>query len=232
MGLLDEATVVRGDGPWSNGYDLEESGCGIAVRVAEVCAPTFTTVIGNPAGVPNVLKIEAFGIDAVLARDVRCALDQDLRRVDMALEAGQERAIGYVFERGPVASWESPHLKHADVQVLAATGTTVLQKIGEALAAWYGKAVGDPLVHLGLAAMLDLIDSTSSPDMLESIGATPVFSPGYSTGLIAVTGPVTVKIGTSQTVQAYGVTNNRTEIQATEVAAIEFDVCHAVRVGP
>jgi hypothetical protein len=230
MGLLDTATVIRGNGPWSNGYDLEESGCGLAVRVNDICAPTFEVVVGNPDGVPNVLQIKPFGLDAVLSRNVRCALDQDIDRTSSTLKKGEEQGIAHVFENGAYYDWPSPHLKHADVEVYTAPATDgILKVIGAALAAFYRKSPTTPLVHVGVNSMLSLLDDAGK-SLLSTLGAETVFSPGYSPDLIAVTGPVAVHIGTMETVQVYDTTHNRTDILATEVAAIEFDVCHAVYV--
>jgi hypothetical protein len=225
MGLLDSATVLRGDGPWSNGYDMEGSECGLAVRIGDICTPTPVNVVGDPTGTPSRVSIKPFGVDAVLGRDVRCALDSDLRRVDLALESSQERAIGYAFDLGAEADWESPHLHHADVEVI--TGADAEARVGSALERYYAKSASPALLHLGIGSAIRIMRDME--DILEMLGVTVVISPGYDSKLVAVTGPVTVRIGTSEVVQVYDSTNNRTEIQATEVAAIEFDMCIAVR---
>lgn len=228
MGLLDTATVIRGNGPWSNGYDLEESGCGLAVRVGDICAPTFQAVVGDPAWVPNVLQIKAFGLDATLSRSVRCALPQDMQRTQTTLKLGEEQAVAFVFEHGIVPGWASPHLMHEDVEnVSIPGGSTFLAAVGTVLTAFYRKSPHKPLVHVGVNSMLSLLDDAGK-SLLDTLGAEVVFSPGYSPDLLAVTGPVTVHIGTVESVQVYDTTNNRTDILSTEVAAIEFDVCHAV----
>jgi hypothetical protein len=230
MGLLDAATVIRGNGQWSNGYDLEESGCGLAVRVNDICAPAFEVVVGDPASDPNVLQIKPFGIDAVLSRNVRCALDQDMDRTSSTLKKGEEQGIAHVFENGAFFDWPSPHLHHEDVDVLTASPTdSFLKIVGQALKAFYRKSTSQPLVHVGVSTMLSLLDDAGK-SLLGTLGVETVFSPGYSTNLLAVTGPVTIRIGTTESVQVYDTTHNRTDILSTEVAAIEFDVCHAVYV--
>lgn len=230
MGLLDAATVIRGDGQWSSGYDQEESGCGLVVRVAEVCAPTFQAVIGDLTGEPNLLQVNAFSIDAALARSVRCALDQDLRRTSDTLKEGEEHAIAHVFENGIVPGWTSPHLNHVDVETVEVQkDDTTRDRIGKVLERYYAKSTMKPLVHVGLGTLLDLITG-SGTNYLDLLDVETVYSPGYSHDLLALTGPVKVLIGSAETVQVYDTSLNRTEIQATEVAAVDFDVCHAVRV--
>lgn len=231
MGLLDTATVRRGNGPWSNGYDLEESGCGLAVRVAEVCAPTFQVLVGDPMGAPNILHVSPFSIDAVLSRSVRCALDTDMRRVGSTLGDGEEYVIAHVFENGVVDNWASPNLHHEDVERLTlAKGLPALETLDALLHRYYAKTTSKPTVHIGMTVLLDLMKSLDK-NMLEPLGIDLVYSPGYSHSLVAATGPVTVHIGTSETIQVYDAPNNKTDIQATAVAAVEFDVCEAVLVS-
>jgi len=225
-GLLEAADVDRGAGEWTIGYDLKSSGCGRAVRVSDPCSPTTTPVVGDPTAEPAIYKVEPFGVDSVVGRNTRCAVEEDLSQNEAMLKACEERAIAHVFENGIVPGWESPHLLHADVPTVP-IGVTVDETVVAVLDAFWDVAAGPPLLHLGIGSAAQLAKETML--MLKATGVVCVVSPGYSAGLVAATDAVDINIGPVQSLQSYNTRTNRTEIQSNEIVGIEFDPCWAVR---
>lgn len=228
MGLLDVATVERGDGDWTHGHDQTASNCGIEVRVMGPCSALTSTVRGTVTDSPQIYQVLSFGVDAVLIRKARCSLAEDEQRIRDALLESEEQAIARVFNVGPEAAWTSPYLMHEDVSVLNTAGLTSIDNaVFRTLEFFYRNSTLAPVLHLGVAPAFQL--SLSARQALDEMNVKLSVSPGYSNGLVAVTGPVAVQIGSIQSVETFNTSTNMVEVQATYLASVDFDMCSAVR---
>lgn len=232
MGLLDVADVVRQDGEWSHGYDQQGSSCGLAARILDICDQAVAvTVRGDLTKAPEVLKIEPFAIDAMVVRDNRCALPDDEKRVADTLAMAEEKAIAQMFQDGAGVGWASPSLSHENVTVLTPPANQAIKDILAAELSWfYAVSTNAPIVHLGIGAAFSL--NNEAADLLERLGIPVAVSPGYTSGLVAVTGPVAVNIGREQTVEVYNTGLNKTEVQNSKIVTIDFDTCGSVVYSP
>ena len=232
MGLLDVSDVIRQDGDWSHGYDQAKSSCGFASRALDICdSNEVSTVRGDYTKSPEILKIEPFAVDAVIVRNNRCALPQDQQYLEQTLVEAEEKAIAQVFQDGIMAAWTSPSLSHENVTTLTPPVDAKVDGIVAAALAWfYAVSTEKPIVHLGIGAAFSF--SNEAVDVLKELGVEVSISPGYTTGLIAVTGPITIRIGQRQTVEVYDTKTNTTEVQVNEVATIDFDTCGSVAYTP
>jgi hypothetical protein len=229
--LLDVATVIDGDGNWTkaNGYEFDDLACGRTHGTADVCNPPTITVTDQPAA--TGFKAAPFVHHAQQEFGVRCAHEDAEAALTQAMRDAAEYIIGRQFWSGDVEDWvgatEGVYLEHADVETVAAA-TNVPASIAAALTAAYAAHPElTPTVHLGLTASYALPPGFTS----EHPRVTFVEGIGYPADGIAVTGPVTVHLGTIETISATSHNVNRLYISGTRLAAVEFGPCSAVRVA-
>ena len=240
MGLLDVATVVDDDGRWTAGYEIESWGCGLGEYITDLCTPSPIHVAGAEykapdGGVPGAVKIVPFGFTAGIARNTRYHSDADVPTLAEYI-AVSETPIARVFSQG-FAGFSGETLvttpdagKPSLTEVLAGADDTAT--IVALLKAWSAQTTfsyQSAILHLGLTTAFTLPDHTW--DVLDKMDIETSISAGYPDDLIAVTGPIVIRLSSIQVLKSVNATSNKVFFEATRLAAIEFDPCLAFVQG-
>lgn len=238
-GLLQTASVVRGDGPWSRGYQIESIGCAIRSQTVEVCSPGATREdLSGPtdAEIGDCVDVEAnvFGVEVLLrGRSMRMT---DAGNYDSivrgALDFESEKAAGKALWGSIGDNPETSLMNSAVGTVVAAAGAN--DTVTAALVEFWSKTVGiayeDTILHLGVGRLMELFGEIEG-SLLKNLDIKVATSPGYPAEGIAVTGPVKVLLGSDQVLGSHDSSDNSAYGVANRLAAIEFDPCNAVRVA-
>lgn len=229
--LLDVATVLTGDGDWTkaNGREFDDLACGRVYGTADVCNPPQIDVTDQPAG--TGFRSAPFVIHAEQEFGTRCEPADAEAALTEAMEGMAEYVVARQLWLGDVEDWvgvdDGVYFEHADVPTVS-PGANVPATIAKALAAAYlAHPEMKAVVHLGLAASYSLppgfTDDHPSVTFVEGIG--------YPVDGVAVTGPLTVRLGSIETLAAVAQDRNRRYVSGTRLAAVEFGPCTAVRVA-
>ena len=240
MGLLDAATVTTGDGDWTSGYEIESWGCAVGEYITDICTPDPIHVAGNTYRTPGsgevgAIKIEPFVFTAGLTRETRHTAGLERAKVTEFI-AASEIPLAVVFSQGFTDYTGETLATVPDVGkpsvslVPAGVGTTVYEDL---LTAWSAKTTQpwtDVLLHVGLGRWLGLTEDLRLA--LDALDIELVVSPGYPSDFVALTGPVAIRLSSIQTLTQTDALANNVYIEATRMAAIEFDPCLAFLMEP
>jgi hypothetical protein len=232
QGLLDVATVIDGDGDWTKsqgGYEFRELACGRTHGTADICAAPPIEVTNESA--VTIFKAVPFVHHAEQEFNIQCEPAEAVSALTQAMKDAAEYVVTRQFWSGDASDWtgtgEGIFLTAPGIAT-AAAGADVPASIAAALAGAYA-AQPDlrPVVHLGLGASFALppgfTDDHPSVTYVEGIG--------YPADGIAVSGPITVHLGTVETIAMTSTDINRRYISGTRLLAVEFGPCSAVRVA-
>lgn len=230
-GLLTEgaATVLVGDGNWTSGYEIDALACGRNIGATDLCKPVDPP---EPDEEGSGYRVVPFGIEGHQKWSVICAPSDNESAMTEAITVASEFIVANTFWSGAIADWkgdeEGLFLEHPDIHTIAPE-----EKIGRSIASALKEAYTrhpeiQPTVHLGLGSAVDF---ASDFFVAEESHVKFIVSPGYPMDAVAVTGPVVVRLGSVETLKSYDHRVNREYVQATRIAAVEFDPCLAVRVS-
>jgi hypothetical protein len=240
----DELGNKRGFGvPWDVPYDDQQP-----LIVTDICSRANTSLVaGVIASGAAVYTIRPFGVTVSGSRPNRCVLGEfpdfeDSVITRLGLES--ERAAAYVLYNG-ITGWTTaqPFLASSDVATVSAVTNNTPGTIAKALDAFYAAETGvRPTLHLGetsaaaLASGDPLTTDPQAPDRLFLAwdDVPIVVSTAYPTSTVAVTGPVTVRVGLPGMAEPRWfydsrANQNRTIFTAQQPAAVEFNATIAVR---
>lgn len=225
LGLLDAATVIRGDGTWTHGYEVDALSCGRIIQGTDLCTPiTILDLSVTGTG----YKVVPFGIEGHQNFRVVCAPEDADEALTEAMDAASDFVIAKNLWFGYIPDWpgvtEGMFLTSGSIAT-AATGTSTARTIADVLGAAFALHPDlEPILHLGLSAAADLQDNF----LLSAADMPVVVSPAYPPLGVAVTGPIIVRLGSIETLTRIDESINREYIQGTRLAAFEFDPCLAV----
>lgn len=241
--LFDAATVEPvGDGPWTQGYDVEVVRCAATLTAVDVCAPNSASLVAGSTtasgGTAPVYRIRSFAAEISAKRPTYCSDPEAAQIIADLLEEQSERVAAYVLWNGigGVNGWgaANAYLLNSDVNV-ATAAANLTDTIGAAYAKYAGGIVNfdESILHLGLTAALEAsaLNMLTEGGRVKATGGKYVISESYPTGGIAITGPIKIKMGSTEALQAYNIQVNRTEVQGNRLMAVEFEPCISVRVG-
>ncbi|QGF20261.1 hypothetical protein SEA_SIXAMA_82 [Gordonia phage Sixama] len=221
--FLETFEVIEGDGTWSNGpQPVDILSQGVTMDTYDICAP-------EPAPeVPDFdmgADIAPFAIKAYTEVPTRCSPADVEAYVARAMADAAEYTITKVLWSNANGNNTEFYLNGAHVTEVPRTGNVYTQ-LGKAVHTAYADTPFiKPVIHLGFETAMSLQLS------LQNLGLPFVVAPGYPQDAIAVTGPITVRLGTIDTAKSVNPKNNRLQIEATRLAKIEFDPYMAVRVA-
>lgn len=234
-GLLEVADVVRGDGTWTAGYEIDSVGCALRSETATICSPVVRSRISGDVegdGSTYGLKAQIFPVITSINGRTVCSSGNEESIVRDALDAESEKAAGKALW-GSIDAAAEVSLLATDVATVAA-GPTSNATLAAVLTAFWDRATGvrhqDTVIHLGVGRLLEMFGEIEG-SVLKNLGIQVATSPGYPSDGIAVTGPIRVRLGSDQVLQEHSYGTNRMTTEANRLAAIEFDPCIAVRVA-
>lgn len=225
-------TVIDGDDQnWTAmGTGVDALACGRRMDVNGICSPT------PPPEPPDALigyQSYPFAITADQKLPTRCGPEEGAEMLIQAFRDAAEYQFGYVLWHGS-SFWpnfgsgdDQPQIYLSSPDIATTEYAAFLPKdhIAEVLAdAMEAHPELDPLLHLGYKTALNVgMD-------LDILGVPYVVNPAYPLEGVAVTGPITIHIGTVQDLTHVNWNINREYAEATRLGLIEFDPCLA-RVG-
>lgn len=237
-GLLKAANVVQGDGPWSRGYAVESTGCALRSATIDVCSPSSAREdLSGPSDVEvgDCVDVEAnvFAVEVLLrGRAMRMRDGGYGPLVSGALDMETEKAAGKALW-GLIGDNPETSLMNPSVGSVVA-GADANNTVAAALTEFWSKTVGiayeDTIIHLGVGRLMELFGEIEG-SLLKNLDIKIATSPGYPAEGIAVTGPITVKLGSDQVLESTDSSDNTAHGVANRLVAIEFDPCNAVRVA-
>jgi hypothetical protein len=229
---MEAAEVERGDGHWSAGYQFDSVGCVLHSIISDVCTPARGTLSGtnDPAATSSGRNAYVFGVVTSMRGRARCSSGLEPKWVADALDAETEKAAGEVLFGGNGGAADV-YLTKGEVATVA-SGTTTPATVAAALAKFWTLATGvkqeDTILHLGIGSALGMVNLIDG-DYLYGTKIKVSVSEGYGVNVVAVTGPVTIRVGDNQVVAVPDTKNNDLNNEATRLVAVEFDPCIAVR---
>lgn len=238
-GLLETANVVVGDGAWSRGYQVESVGCAIRSETVDVCAPAATREdLSGPtaAEIGDCVDVEAnvFGVQILLKGRAMRSNDSGYDSIVRgALDMETEKAAGKALWGNVGANPETSVMNPATGTVAEAVGgtnDTLVAALTEFWRSTVGISYEDTIIHLGVGRLLELFGEIEN-GLLKNLGVRVATSAGYPPEGIAITGPITVRIGSDQILGDTDTADNTAYGVANRLVAIEFDPCNAVRVA-
>lgn len=232
QGLLDIATVIRGDGDWTAGAVSDHWACDRLTAAVGICAPGDLPDLGEENSGGN--RIEPFAMYAAQKFGYRCGPKDFEPRLEKAFDASAEYLLSKVLWEGPagvIGDWDGEvYLTHPDVTVVD-LAPEVAGDDKAALAALLQAAhdahpdIAEPVVHLGWLTAMKLATT------LKDMGIDYVVGPGYPNLGLAVTGPIVIRLGSIDVTNQQMVATNRFVVEATRLASIDFDMCLAARTS-
>jgi hypothetical protein len=252
--LFDVAEVIRGD-TWTDDLGNPRNFAGVYDRqyddqvpliATDICTRTNTSLIAGVVGaLPTLYTIRPFGVTVSASRPNRCILGQFPEFEDeliKRLDRESERAAAATLYGG-VTGWDNtcPYLLSSDVTTVG-SGTTVQDTVPSVMDLFYAGQTGQmPILHLGQTAGVKisagnaLSPTPSSKEFFLAMDGTPInISPEFPTNFVAVTGPITIHLGSAgmQEPKWYydsRTNNNRSIFTAERVMSLEFNAIIAVR---
>lgn len=200
---------------------------------ADVASAADTGTVTGPA--PDLVfgGVEAyiFGVVTSLKGRAICSEGQEPSWVEAAMDEETEKAVGRtLFDgNGGAADAYIDSVTHT-----VAEGATTADTVAALLAKFWDETVGvkqsETLLHLGISRVLKM-PGLLEGDRLINTDIRVVTSSGYPADAAAVTGPVTVKLSSTQLLGEVDTRFNDVHNEATRLVSIEFDPCVAVRVA-
>lgn len=240
-GLLDTANLVRtGESFGTSSYDLPSPTPFMRSALYDVCDPTNEHIdvsglgVGDPYPSSDCIlpRANVFAVVVDLGSRAMRSEGNEEELVRSALDIESEKAAGIAMWGGDYASPPPTSLSGADVATVAA-GADPAASLVAALGAYWKRSVGidypDTIIHLGVAHLVSLFGQIEG-GVVKNLDIRVATSPGYPDDLIAVTGPVTIKLGPDE-VDSNVDRSNAMVSEASRLVAIEFDPAAAVRVG-
>lgn len=225
-GLLDVATVLIGDGTWTYSEESDSFSCGRVVDAVGICAPGVIPAVTDSL---TGFKIEPFGLYGAQQFGNRCGPDDYMPTMAKVLDDASEYLITKVFWAGAsevLGTWDGNVFLTSTEVATVAPGADDTATLAAVLDAAYSRHPEiKPVVHLGWVTAMKLGAG------LKNIDIDYVVGPGYPASAIAVTGPITIRLGSVEATENYTSRNNRFVVEATRLASIDFDVCLAVRAS-
>lgn len=231
--LLGASNVIEGDGNWSAGYQIDSVGGALVSYAVDVCSPnrTGSRVSGFEDGSAEGLDANIIAVVTQLPGKVRCQSGDEEQLVRKAIGVETEKSLGKAL--WGLTGNTDVSLAAADVLTVTAGGSRVAS-VGAALKEFWDKAVGvdytETVLHLGVDVVLDMFGQIEG-SILKNFDIKIASSAGYPPDGIAVTGPITVRLGSVQSLVGNAWGTNRVNTEANRLAALEFDPTIAVRVA-
>lgn len=224
--LFGVANVIISDGDWTAGSSrYEDLSCGRVSTTVGICEP------GDLPDVPDsgdAWKVDPFAVYVAQRLSYMCGPDQYKPLVSAAVDQTSEYLAARVLWHGPdaiVGTWEGElHLNSPDIETVPRQADPVDTLALLVDTAYQRHPELAPVLHLGTTARLRL------KDQLTALGLDFVTSPAYPTDGLAVTGPVTIRLGSVETTEQSIHTVNRFVVEGTRLAAVEFSPCRSLRV--
>jgi hypothetical protein len=232
-------TVMGPDGgPWVVTFGGSLSGVDEAVMTADNTgltggtSPNATASItthGSNALAPASYALgrdtEPFACTAYGIVPPMCEPEDYADFMEQALASASEWQISNALWNGYDGVTGDMYLEHPDVEVITRTGDPYTI-VGAALERAYAKWPAlQPVIHLGWQSAMSLQLGLSSLQL-------PFVVPhGYPANAIAVTGPVTIRLGSINMIETFDMDLNRHYYEVSRLASIEFDPGIAVRVA-
>lgn len=220
--FLETFRVIEGDGAWSNGpQPLDTLSKGVGLDTYDICNPSTPD---DPPEFDMGDDVAPFAIKAYTEVPTRCSPADIEDYVREAMSEAAEYTITKTLWEGPNGNTTEFYL-NGNHTTTVARGANVYAALGKAVHTAYAETPFiKPVIHLGFETSMSLQLG------LQNLGIPYVVAPGYPQDAIAVTGPITVRLGTIDITKSVNPKNNRVQIEATRLARIEFDPYMAVRV--
>lgn len=236
MGGLLETAMTERDVQVRMSDQFGSVGCALRSEVTNICGPasreTLTRDSGE-AGPTEGLTVNAFTVVTSLAERVMCAdPTASPALVRDAMEMESEKAAGLALWGGtgenPDLSFQGPDV--ATVAAGASTNATVAALLKEFWSRATGVQYQDTIIHLGVGALLELFGEIEA-GLIKNLNIRTATSPGYPSDMVAVTGPVLIKLGPIEVIPRVDESVNRQLTEAVRLGSIQFDPCMAVVVA-
>lgn len=222
-------TILHGDSSaWTAlGEEFDAMACGRRHEIlGEICEPEDVdpqdvSLTGYESKPFVLLTQQTFGVRCTPAEALELARESNTDSLD--------HQIGKVFWNG-LAGWDGTLWLTSSEVARSTVDVSTVESVRLGVATLIQDAMDanpdlDPLLHLGMNTVLQL-----GEDRLDALGFPYVVNSGYPINGIAVTGPVTIRIGDVQSLRGYNYAANRTSVEALRFAAFQFDPCQA-RLG-
>ncbi|WP_431840796.1 hypothetical protein [Gordonia hongkongensis] len=225
--LLDvvELHADAPSGPWSRGPSISDYfDRGFTSVVTDICEPT------RPPSLPEVPlgdEVRPFAITGHSRIPTRCGTEAELREaITPLLPRSTEYRVGkYLWHGGGVIA-DEPHVMHPDVTEVPRSGSPAAD-LASALSAAYGQTN-----HLTPVALLGIESALHLALGLQNLALKYVVSPAFPTNGIAILDDnITVTLSPVDVTTATQIDINRIQLEATQLALVEFDVTKGVRVA-
>lgn len=221
--FLETFTVIEDDGQWSNGpQPVDTLSAGFAIDTYDICSPDTPE---TPPDFEIGSDASPFAVKAYMKVPSRCAPADIEQYVGVAMRESTEYTVTEALWNGANGNTSKFYLNDAAVTEVPRVGD-MYSLLGDALhTAYTDTPFIRPVIHLGFQSAMALQLG------LQNLGLPFVVAPGYPKDAIAITGPVTIRLGTIETTKSVNPSNNSMQIEATRLARIEFDPYMAVRVA-
>lgn len=224
MARFSEAfNVIEGDGSWSSGaYPIDTLNAGFMIGNYDICNPD---AVPDPPESAMGRDVSPFAVKAYLEGPTRCTPAYAEEFAVAAMESATEYQVTKALWEGPLGNTGETFLLNDEVDEVA-RAADLATTLGNVLARAHEKAPQlRPVIHLGYTSAITLQFG------LANLGIPYVMAPGYPTNAVAVTGPVTVRLGSLAYTTQVNPKDNRKQVEVTRLAAIEFDPFLAVRAA-
>ena len=233
-GLFAVAKVLTGDGRWAQGReDTESPAEGVVHAIVGICAPG---TLPTPTEASTVRKVSTFSLWVGKKFNHKCAPAEYAPQITKILTDASEYQVTRVFWNGSGGStitgtWDGEvSMASADVQTVATDpdpAVTLSKVLSKAHEINPHLDDSDLIIHLGYTSAQKLGAG------LNNLGLSWVVGQGYPETAVAVTGPITIWLGSVETTEnearISGGSNNRFYVEATRLAKFEFDIELAVK---
>lgn len=221
--FLETFNVIEENGQWSNGpQPFDTLSAGVSIDTYDICNPD------SPSAPPEfAIGVDAapFAIKAYMKVPTRCAPGDVEQYVTAAMAEAAEYTVTDALWNGANGNTTELYLSSGDITEIPRTGD-MYSLLGTVLHTAYQQTPFlKPVIHLGFQSAMALQLG------LQNLGLPFVVAPGYPQDTVAVTGPITVRLGSIETTKSVDNSDNRMYIEATRLARIEFDPHMAVRVA-
>lgn len=221
--FFETFNIVEGDGSWSSGpQPVDTLACGFVIDTYDICEPDAPEPL---ADTPLGIDATPFAIKAYQEVPTRCAPAEILEWVDSAMHLSTEYTVTKSLWYGANGNTSKMYMHDPDIEVVD-RGANDIKTLGACLEAVYEKApMIRPTIHLGFEAAMSMQFG------LDTLKIPFVVAPGYPPDAIAVSGPITINLGSVQTIASVNPANNRKQLESSRLARIVFDPCMVVRAA-